>query len=61
MFLAEVNDANTASVYSGVTGIPMPLVTSGPSKNMNGKKVTINQSQLNKQIPNIKDLVSKIV
>ncbi len=38
MFLAEVNDANTASVYSGVTGIPMPLVTSGPSKNMNGKK-----------------------
>lgn len=61
MFLSEVNDANTASVYSGVTGIPMPLVTSGPSKNMNGKKVTINQSQLNKQIPNIKELVSRII
>ena len=61
MFLAEVNDANTASVFSGVTGTPMPLVTSGPAKNMNGKKVTINQSQLNKQIPNIKDLVSKIL
>ncbi len=60
MFLAEVNDANTASVFSGVTGIPIPLVTSGPAKDMNGKKVSINQSQLDKQIPNIKELVSRI-
>ena len=60
MFLYEIKDANTASVFSGATGTPMSVMTAGPSKNMNGKRVTINQSQLDKQKPNIIDLVSRI-
>jgi len=60
MFLFEIRDANTASVYSSATGTPMISITAGPKKNMNGKMVTINQSQLDMQAPNIKDLVSRI-
>lgn len=59
MFLYEVNDANTASVYSSVMGIPLSRVTAG-SKNMNFRKISINQSQLDKQIPNICSLVQNL-
>ena len=61
MFLYEVNDANTASVYSSVMGIPLSKVTAGPQKNMNGKRVTINQTQLDKQVPNIENLVKNLI
>jgi len=60
MFLFEIRDANTASVFSSATGTPMLGITAGPRKNMNGKLVTINQSQLDMQGPNIHDLVSRI-
>jgi chromosome partitioning protein len=60
MFVYEINDANTASVFSGATGTPISRMTAGPNKDMNGRSVAINQSQLNKQVPNIKDLVRRI-
>jgi L-lactate permease len=59
MFQYEVNDANTASVVSGALGIPIMQLTAG-QKQIAGKKVTVNQSQLDKQIPNIHDLVENI-
>lgn len=59
MFQFEVNDANTASVVSGVLGIPIGVLTAG-QKEVAGKKVTVNQSQLDKQVPNIIDLVKRI-
>ncbi|WP_419307152.1 ParA family protein [Chromohalobacter israelensis] len=59
MFLYEVKDANTASVFSGATGTPVFRMSQGV-KDMNGKNVTINQSQLDKQQPNIRDLVAAI-
>lgn len=59
MFQYEVNDANTASVVSGALGIPIALLTAG-QKNIAGRSITVNQSQLDKQVPNIKDLVKNI-
>ncbi len=59
MFHFEVNDANTASVVSGSCGIPISNLTAG-TKTILGRKVTVNQSQLDKQVPNIIDLVSAI-
>jgi chromosome partitioning protein len=59
MFQYEVNDANTASVVSGACGIPMQRLTSG-NRHVLGKKVQVNQSQLDKQVPNIKKLVEAI-
>lgn len=59
MFQYEVNDANTASVVSGALGIPIAVLTSGP-KNVNGRSSVVNQSQLDKQVPNIRSLVSTI-
>jgi cellulose biosynthesis protein BcsQ len=59
MFQFEVNDANTASVVSGSLGIPIGILTAG-QKVVAGKTVTVNQSQLDKQVPNIKDLVKCI-
>ncbi|MBF0260039.1 MAG: AAA family ATPase [Desulfamplus sp.] len=59
MFQYEVNDANTASVVSGALGIPISRMTAG-KKDVAGKKVTVNQSQLDKQVPNIQDLVKNI-
>jgi cellulose biosynthesis protein BcsQ len=59
MFQYEVNDANTASVVSGACGIPIANLTSG-SKTLLGKSVTVNQSQLDKQVPNIQTLVAAI-
>jgi chromosome partitioning protein len=59
MFQYEVNDVNTASVVSGACGIPMYRLTSG-IRDVLGKKVQVNQTQLNKQVPNIKKLVECI-
>jgi len=59
MFQAEINDANTASVVSSALGIPICLLTSG-SKIVGGKSIAVNQSQLDKQQPNIRDFVATI-
>ncbi|NDV22863.1 ParA family protein [Desulfovibrio sp. JC022] len=59
MFQYEVNDANTASVVSGALGIPIAILRSGP-KIVGGKNITVNQSQLDKQVPNVTALVSCI-
>lgn len=59
MFQYEVNDANTASVVSGALGIPISKLTAG-NKNFAGRNVAVNQSQLDKQVPNIKELVKSI-
>lgn len=59
MFQYEVVDANTASVVSQALGIPIVTLTAGP-KVLVGKTATVNQSQLDKQQPNIKDLVATI-
>lgn len=59
MFQYEVNDANTASVVSGSLGIPIALLTSG-QKEIAGRSITVNQSQLDKQVPNITQLVQNI-
>ena len=54
-----MNDANTASVVSGANGIPISRLTSG-TKNVLGKNIVVNQAQLDKQYPNIRDLVAAI-
>ncbi|MGA3053562.1 MAG: hypothetical protein ABSD63_05100 [Candidatus Korobacteraceae bacterium] len=59
MFQFEVPDANTASVVSGALGIPIVNLTAG-LYDLPGKKVMVNQTQLDRQIPNIRDLVSRI-
>jgi len=59
MFQYEVNDANTASVVSGALGIPIASLTAG-QKNVAGKTVTVNQTQLDKQVPNVVQLVQNI-
>jgi hypothetical protein len=59
MFQYEIVDANTASVVSSTLGIPIMLLDAGPI-DVNGKRVTVNQSQLDKQLPNILDLVAII-
>lgn len=59
MFQYEVNDANTASVVSGALGIPISSLTAG-QRNVAGRNITVNQSQLDKQVPNIRELVQKI-
>lgn len=59
MFQYEVNDANTASVVSGALGIPISKLTAG-RKMVGEKTVTVNQSQLDKQVPNITTLVDNI-
>lgn len=59
MFQYEVNDANTASVVSGGLGVPISLLTAG-TKTLAGRRVVVNQSQLDRQVPNIRDLVSNI-
>jgi chromosome partitioning protein len=59
MFQYEVNDANTASVISGALGIPIASLTAG-QKSVAGREISVNQSQLDKQVPNIQDLVEKI-
>lgn len=59
MFQKEVGDANTASVVSSTLGTPICQMTSG-TKSVLGKNVVVNQSQLDKQAPNIRNLVSAI-
>ena len=59
MFQYEVADANTASVVSGALGIPIVALTAGQHR-IAGRNHTVNQSQLDKQIPNIQELVSRI-
>ena len=58
-YLHELNDANTASVVSGVLGIPITSLTAG-RRQVAGRYVTVNQSQLEKQVGNITDLVQAI-
>lgn len=59
MFQYEVNDANTASVVSGALGIPIASLTAG-QKMVAGRTISVNQSQLDKQVPNITELVRNI-
>lgn len=59
MFQKEVGDANTASVVSSTLGMPISRMTSG-TKTVLGKPVVINQSQLDKQAPNIRSAVDAI-
>jgi cellulose biosynthesis protein BcsQ len=59
MFQFEVNDANTASVVSSALGIPIAILTDG-IKTVAGNSIKVNQSQLDKQVPNLKELVKRI-
>lgn len=59
MFEYEVNDANTASVVSSACGIPISELSSG-TRIVLGKNVVVNQTQLDKQVPNIQNLVAAI-
>ena len=55
----QVADANTASVVSGALGTPIVALTAGQHTTA-GRSHTVNQSRLDKQIPNIQGLVSRI-
>jgi chromosome partitioning protein len=59
MFQFEIVDANTASVVSSSLGIPIVDMTAGLYP-VAGKSIMVNQQQLWKQQPNIKDLVEAI-
>lgn len=59
MFQYEVSDANTASVVSGALGIPIVRMTAGQHETL-GRSHVVNQSQLDKQQPNIRKLVETI-
>jgi chromosome partitioning protein len=59
MFQYEVADANTASVVSGALGIPITALTAG-QYDLAGRSVQVNQSQLDRQQPNIAQLVHMI-
>ncbi|QTA85503.1 ParA family protein [Desulfonema magnum] len=59
MFQFEIVDANTASVVSSTLGIPIVSLTAGQYTILE-KDITVNQSQLDRQQPNIKSLVSMI-
>jgi chromosome partitioning protein len=59
MFQFEVVDANTASVVSGSLGIPIIGLNAG-SYQIAAKSSQVNQSQLDRQQPNIRTLVETI-
>ncbi|MDX6404828.1 MAG: chromosome partitioning protein [Blastocatellia bacterium] len=59
MFQFEIVDANTASVVSSSLGIPIIEMTAGLYP-VAGKSVMVNQQQLWKQQPNVKELVEAI-
>jgi cellulose biosynthesis protein BcsQ len=59
MFQFEVRDANTASVVSGALGIPICGLAAG-SYSIAGRRSQVNQSQLDCQQPNIRELVEMI-
>jgi hypothetical protein len=52
MFQYEIPDANTASVVSGTLGIPIVFLSAG-YYDLPGRRVMVNQEQLDKQKPNI--------
>ena len=56
MFQIEINDANTASVVSGGLGIPITTLASG-TKSLAGRRIMVNQTQLDKQQPNLRRFV----
>lgn len=59
MFQYEVVDANTASVVSSSLGIPIVTLRAG-KRDILGRSVMVNQSQLDTQQPNIQQLVAAI-
>lgn len=59
MFQVEINDANTASVVSSGLGIPITSLQAG-NKTMAGRRSMVNQTQLDKQQPNIRKFVKSI-
>lgn len=59
MFQFEIVDANTASVVSSSLGIPIVRLTAG-IHDVAGRKITVNQSQLDNQLQNIQQLVGAI-
>jgi chromosome partitioning protein len=59
MFQFEIVDANTASVVSSSLGIPIVRLWAGLHA-VAGRNVMVNQSQLDNQQPNIRDLVRSI-
>jgi cellulose biosynthesis protein BcsQ len=60
MFQFEIVDANTASVVSSSLGIPIIALDAGKKNITPSKTVTVNQTQLDRQQPNIRELVQKI-
>ena len=59
MFQFEIPDANTASVVSSSLGIPIVRLSAG-LKDVAGKRVMVNQSQLDRQQPAIETLAGLI-
>lgn len=59
MFQYEIVDANTASVVSSSLGIPITKLTAGPQQ-IAGRNVVVNQTQLDNQQPNIRELARTI-
>ena len=59
MFQFEVSDANTASVVSSALGIPISRLTSG-TRVVGTRSIVVNQTQLDRQVPNIRQLVQAI-
>lgn len=59
MFQAEIKDANSASVVSGGLGIPISQLAAG-AKNLAGRRIIVNQSQVDKQRPNMRKFVQTI-
>ena len=59
MFQVEINDANTASVVSSALGMPIGTLTAG-TKQLSGRPVQVNQSQIDKLAPNMRQFVASI-
>jgi hypothetical protein len=59
MFQFEIVDANTASVVSSSLGIPIVNLMAGLHP-VAGRKVIVNQSQLDNQQPNIRALAGAV-
>ncbi|MFM2376395.1 MAG: hypothetical protein RLZZ165_1492 [Bacteroidota bacterium] len=60
MFQYEIADANTASVVSSSLGIPIMTLTAGKKEITDGIAPMVNQQQLDRQQPNIRNLVATI-
>ena len=59
MFQQEIRDANTASVVSGGLGIPISQLSAGTVV-MAGRRIAVNQTQVDKQRPNMRRFVATI-